>query len=97
VAPTRKYLSQSTLNWKFRHVKKHQDKPREEFDIWERLNDEFNKDAGLFREWCESQNRPNHSILPPQEYWAIWKGTEKVTTNLQDGLYNQGNKKYKGY
>jgi hypothetical protein len=39
VAPARKNLSQSPLRWTFRHVKGHQDKPRDEFDIWERLND----------------------------------------------------------
>jgi hypothetical protein len=88
VAPARKYSSQSSLKWTFRHVKGHQDKPREEFEIWERLNVDCDKDAGLFREWRGSQNRPSHSISFPQESWTIWKGMEKVATNIQDGLYN---------
>jgi hypothetical protein len=87
VAPTRKYLSQSNLKWTFRHVKGHQDKPREEFDICERLNDDCNTEAGIVREWREPQTRPQHSLSFPAESLAIWKGTSKVATNLQKELY----------
>jgi hypothetical protein len=81
VAPTRKHLSQSPLIWTFRNLKGHQDKLREEFDIWERLNDDCDNDAGVFREWCESQHIPNHSISFPLESWTIWKGADKVASN----------------
>jgi hypothetical protein len=48
VTAARKHLSQSTLRWTFRNVRGHQEKPRDEFDIWERLNDDCGKDAGVF-------------------------------------------------
>jgi hypothetical protein len=69
-------------------VKGHQDKPREEFYIWERLNSDCEKDAGVFCEWCVYQRRPNHCITFPEESWAIWKGATKIATNLLEEIYN---------
>jgi hypothetical protein len=40
-------------------VKGHQDKPRKEFDLWERLKDDCDHYAGISREMFETQARPN--------------------------------------
>jgi hypothetical protein len=60
VVSARKYLSLPPLKWTFQHVKGHQDKPHEEFDLLERLNDDCDEDSGVFWELCVSQNIPTY-------------------------------------
>jgi hypothetical protein len=88
ILSTRQYLSKSPIKWTFRHVKGHDKKPRSEFDMRERLNDDFYKEAGEFRKWCEKQQRVNYCITLPNEPWAVWRGGEKISTHLHQDVYD---------
>jgi hypothetical protein len=78
IAAAKSHLAISPLKWKFRHLRGHQKKAKTEFGIiWERLNDDCDKVAGAFREWCERQHTPNYSLTLPKEPWAEWRGADK--------------------
>jgi hypothetical protein len=46
IAAAKSHLAMSPLKWEFRHVRGHQKKPKTEIEIWERLNDDCDKEAG---------------------------------------------------
>jgi hypothetical protein len=60
IGSTRQYLSKSLIKW----IKN----PRSEFDMWEQLNDEWDKEAGKFRKWCERQHRATYCITPQMNH-----------------------------
>jgi hypothetical protein len=62
IAAATKHLATSPLKLKFRHVKGHQKKTKAELDIWERLNDDCDKEGGEFLELCERQHQSNYSM-----------------------------------
>jgi hypothetical protein len=67
IAAAKNYLANSPMRWIFLHVKGHEKKNRAEFDIWERLNIDCDKESGEFREWCVRQHRPPCSLTLPKE------------------------------
>jgi hypothetical protein len=73
---------------KIQTPKRASEKPKAEFDIWERLNYDCDKDAGEFREWCERQHRSNYSITLPKEPWSTWRGVNKIASNLNKDAYD---------
>jgi hypothetical protein len=59
IGSARQYLEKSLIKWTFRHFIGHQKKPRREFNMWEQLKNDCDKEAGEFWEWCERQHRAN--------------------------------------
>jgi hypothetical protein len=84
----RKKIKASTLTWKHRHVRGHQDKhiSYQFLDMWGKMNVEMDSLAKVY--WNETSS----SVLPfypPSTFgWTLWTGTRKLASWDRKKLYN---------
>lgn len=87
----RRKLADSTLTWKFRYVRGHQDKhvPVHLLDMWGRLNVEMDSLAKVY--WNETHDTVT-TFYPESTYgWSLWIGTRKLANWDRQSLYNHAN------
>jgi hypothetical protein len=78
---TRFQLSRSPLQWRFHHVRGHQDsrKPVSSLDRYERLNCEMDSRAKAYR--SSLMNSPSVWLVEG-EPWPVWVGDKKISSDL---------------
>jgi hypothetical protein len=59
----RKMIADSRITWKRRHVKGHQDIPRDQLDIWRKTNDDCDMDAKPFGQSSDNKNEHQNPYL----------------------------------
>jgi Reverse transcriptase (RNA-dependent DNA polymerase) len=76
----------SSVQWKIRHVKGHQDDERAptELDRWERLNVEMDGRAKAFIQ--VAKQRPRHFLIK-SEPWSLWYQGKKIVKDIKETIY----------
>ncbi len=77
----------SPIQWKFRHVKGHQDdhKSASELDRWATLNVEM--DTAAKQHMHIAKRSPRH-FLVANEPWSVWCNGQKITSNFTETIYD---------
>ena len=83
-----RYLwASSPLQWKFRHVRGHQDDHADarDLDRWAKLNIEM--DANAKQHMSIARRSPRHFMIA-SEPWSIWYQGQKITSDLSNTVYD---------
>ena len=81
-------IKASPIEWKFRHVRGHQDKyiSVQLLDLWGQLNVEMDGLAKAY--WNETYTTAVPFYPPNTSGWSIWTGDRKLTSWDRNALYN---------
>ena len=85
IAAGRKLIQQSPLQWKFRHVKGHQDDFVGPLDRWATLNVEMDMLAKAH--WARSVTLGRSSSSIHCEPWSVWYQQVKLVSPIRDTIY----------